>query len=212
MKNCGLPQLKDICRTISELESMSSGCSSSNPALLFSILYLISKDPKKGRTQISRSLATSEQIVRSAIKRLTEAGFLFKDGRIKRVKSSLAEAMDCLFIRRLFTNLENIGWENPLLVGVHFSNGKKISINEAISIRDEIITWGGSGAIVFQVSNKSIDVPGIETIKEIEDILRVEKIGKKDGILALVSTKYEYNDYLILYGFIKKICEIHAVE
>ncbi len=210
MKNCGSLQMKEICETISKLDSISGTSSSSNPAILFSILYLISKDPKKGRIQISRILATSEQIVRNAIRRLSELEFLTSNGRVKNVRTPIAEAMKCLFVRRLIAHIETLGWENPLLVGFYLSNGRKLKIGEVLEIRDEIIKWGGNAAIVFSVMGKTIDVPGIEVLREIEEVLKEEGKRKNNGIYALVSSKYDYNDFFIFYGFVKKVCELQS--
>jgi len=200
-----LPQLKEICQTISVLEAKTEGSSSSNPAVLFSILYLLSTDPQMGRIQISRVLFSSEQIVRSAIRKLNEAGLLILKARKKEVKNSLGEAMKCLTVRRLFTTAG--GWENPLIVGVSLHNGKKLTVRDALLIRDEIIYWGGSAAIVFLVKGKAVRIPGVRA-DELEKFL--EEMKLKDGIYALVSTKYDYSDYPIFYGFVKKICELFS--
>ncbi|MGC8679425.1 MAG: hypothetical protein ACP5TH_06515 [Fervidicoccaceae archaeon] len=57
---------------------------------------------------------------------------------------------------------------------------------------------------------KTIDVPGVEVLREIEEVLKEEGKRKNNGIYALVSSKYDYNDFFIFYGFVKKVCELQS--
>lgn len=208
MKSCGLPQLEKICRMINELEERAERSASSNPVLLLSILYLISDDPQKGRIQLSRALGTSEQVVRNALMKLEEMGFLVIEGRKKNMVPELYEAFRCLLKERILSPVMVEGWESPILVGVFTDIGREISVKEALDIRDEIIAEGGSGAIIFSVRGKCVDIPGLSNTKEIKELIIGKAKIAKNGLYALVTTKYDYNDFSIFYGFIRKSCEI----
>ncbi|MFP3268642.1 MAG: hypothetical protein RXO29_03520, partial [Desulfurococcales archaeon] len=67
---------------------------------------------------------------------------------------------------------------------------------------------GGSGAIIFSVRGKCVDIPGLSNTKEIKELIIGKAKIAKNGLYALVTTKYNYNDFSIFYGFIRKSCEI----
>ncbi|MEM0021445.1 MAG: hypothetical protein QW039_04880 [Fervidicoccaceae archaeon] len=207
MRTCGSAQIAEICRIISELEAMAGSSNSSSPSLLFSILYILSQDPERGRVQLARNLATSEQIIRSALKKLSDLGLLDISGRTKRLRGQLSSIFDCMLSRRIFHELELNDWMNPLLIGLQASNIKDLTVSDALLIRDEIIAWGGSAALIFYVKGRALEIPGIEEKEKFGKFL-LREVKSRSGIYALVNTKYDYIDFHIFYGFVRKCCEI----
>ncbi len=178
------------------------------PADALGALLYIKDVGRAGRIAISRVLGLGEQSVRTMLRDLEIMGLVKKSKSGAELSDSSKQLTSGVRVIDLISLPSFLSWPRACIVEVLVDNPGLIE-KKILDVRDNVIRWGGLGALILIVEDGVIKAPfvGDEYASIIASELR-GLLSARRGVAAVIGYNDEVCKWHPIYGFIEGLCRL----